>query len=220
MAPSRRSLAQAVFAVLALACAGGASAQLYVCTTPGGKTITADRPPTECADRQIRELRSDGSVRRVIEPPMTNEQRKAREDEIKRQIEENERQRSQMRSDLSLLETYASESEIESARNRALGDRQVLIERATKRLDELKRERKKLDDESEFYVKRELPEKLKRGLASNNEMVKSQGKAIADTKSDMQRVNERYDNYLKRFRELLKSGAQPVQRPVEKADKK
>ncbi len=192
--------------------AAPAHAQLYVCTTAAGKTITADRPPLECQDRPVRELRSDGSVRRVIEPPMTAEQRAARDAEAKRQVEEHERQRSQMRRDLSLLETYAHESEIEASRNRALADRQVLIERASKRMDELKRERKRLDNESEFYTKRELPEKLKRSLANNNEMVSAQQKSISDTRADMQRVNERYDAEIRRFRELVKAGATPVHR--------
>jgi len=206
-------------ALVALAIASAtapARAQLFVCTTASGRTITADRPPRECADRQIRELRSDGSVRRVIEPPLTAEQKAAREAERKRQIEEAERQRSQMRRDLALLETYASEAEIEATRNRALGDRQRLIERAQHRLQELKRDRKKLDDETEFYLNRELPEKLKRSLAANNEMVRTQEKAIRDTKTDMDRVNERYDKELQRFRELLKSGALPVTRDTSK----
>ena len=212
----RSSCARALVTLLAVVGAGGAHAQLFVCTTSAGKTITADRPPVECPDRPIRELRSDGSIRRTIEPPLTAEQRAERDAEAKRQIEEAERQRGQMRRDLSLLETYGSESEIEATRNRALGDRQVLIERAVKRMDELKHERKRLDDESEFYVKRDLPEKLRRALAANNELVISQQKIIADTRADMARVNERYDAESKRFRELVSSGAQPVQRVADK----
>jgi hypothetical protein len=222
MAPDRviRRLVRLAAAVALALCAGTAAAQLFVCTTSSGRTITADRPPADCADRPVRELRPDGSVRRVIEPPMTAEQRAAREAEARRQVEERERQRSQMRRDLSLLETYGSENEIEATRNRALGDRQVLIERATRRMDELKRERKKLDDETEFFTKREMPEKLKRALAANNEMVKTQQKVITDTKADMEKVNERYDEETRRFRELVRSGAQPAQRPVEGAEKK
>jgi hypothetical protein len=215
MALDPRSAA-ALVTLFALLAAGSAHAQLFVCTTAAGKTITQDRPPPECADRPVRELRSDGSVRRVIEPPLTAEQRAARDAEAARQIEEAERQRGQMRRDLSLLETYGSESEIEATRNRALSDRQVLIERAIKRMDELKLERKKLDDETEFFVKRELPEKLRRALAANNDMVASQQKIIADTKADMARVNERYDAEARRFRELVTSGAQPVHRPPDK----
>jgi hypothetical protein len=218
MAPDRRVLQRLRWVAgcgLAGACAL-AQAQLFVCTTASGRTITADRPPAECADRTIRELRPDGSVRRVIEPPLTPEQRAARDAEARRQNEEAERQRAQMRRDLSLLETYGSENEIEATRIRSLGDRQVIIERANKRIEELKRERKRLDDEKEFFLKRDMPEKLKRSLAANNEMQKSQQKIIADTRQDMDRVNERYDGEIRRFRELVKSGAQPVQRALGK----
>jgi hypothetical protein len=212
----RSSCAHLLVALLAVIGTGSAHAQLFVCTTSAGKTITADRPPVECSDRPVRELRSDGSIRRTIEPPLTAEQRAERDAEAKRQIEEADRQRGQMRRDLSLLETYGSEGEIEATRNRALGDRQLLIERAVKRMDELKHERKRLDDETEFYVKRDLPEKLRRALAANNEMVVSQQKIISDTKADMARVNERYDAESRRFRELVSSGAQPVQRVADK----
>jgi len=53
-------------ATLLLMIAPSAYAQLYVCTDARGRTLTSDRLPAECADRPIRELRSDGSVRRVI----------------------------------------------------------------------------------------------------------------------------------------------------------
>lgn len=187
-------------------------AQLYVCTDARGRTITGDRPPPECADRPVRELRSDGSVRRVIEPPLTPEQKAAREAEAKRQREEAEKQRAQMRRDLALLETYASETEIEETRNRALGSRQQLIDRAVRRLAEHQREKKKLDNEAEFYAKRQMPDKLKRAFEANAALTRSEQKIIDDVRADMDRVNARFDAELKRWRELVSAGAQPVQR--------
>src|SRR5882724_9514780 len=59
--------------LLALA-AGGAHAQSFVCTTASGKTVVGDQFPPECFDRETRELRSDGSLRRIIPPPLTPEQ--------------------------------------------------------------------------------------------------------------------------------------------------
>jgi hypothetical protein len=199
-------------ALALLAAAPLAGAQLYVCTDARGRTITGDRPPPECADRPVRELRSDGSVRRVIEPPLTAEQKAAREAEAKRQREEAEKQRAQMRRDLALLETYASETEIEETRNRALGSRQQLIDRAVKRLAEHEREKKKLDNEAEFYAKRQMPDKLKRAFEANATLMRSEQKIIDDVRADMDRVNARFDAELKRWRELVSSGAQPVQR--------
>lgn len=211
MAPDRAVRIAGALLLWALAGVAAAQQSIFVCSDAKGRTVSGDRPPAECVGA-IRELRPDGSVRRVIEPPLTPEQRAQREAERKRQIEEAERQRAQMRRDLSLLETYANEAEIEAARNRALADRQALIERAIRRMEEIKRERKKLDDETEFYVKREMPEKLKRALAANSEMMRVQEKIIADTRADMARVNERYDAEVRRFRELVSGGATPVQR--------
>jgi hypothetical protein len=191
-----------------------AQAQLYVCTDARGRTITGDKPPPECADRAVRELRTDGSVRRVIEPPLTPEQKAAREAEAKRQRDEAEKQRSQMRRDLALLETYASEAEIEETRNRALGSRQQLIDRAQQRLVEHQKDRKKLEAEAEFYAKREMPDKLKRAFEGNASLLRSEQRIIDDVRADMDRVNARFDAELKRWRDLVTAGAQPVQRPV------
>lgn len=200
-------------ALLLCGLAGAAAAQqsIFVCSDAKGRTISGDRPPHECVGA-IRELRSDGSVRRVLEPPMTPAQKAARAAEEKRQREEADRQRAQMRKDLALLETYASEEEIENARARALATRQALIERATRRMEEHRRERRKLDIEAEFYAKREMPDKLKRAFEGNAALMRSEEKIIADSRAEMQRINERFDAERKRWRELVSAGALPVQR--------
>jgi hypothetical protein len=204
--------ARRLSALALLAAAPLVQAQLYVCTDARGRTITGDKPPAECADRAVRELRLDGSVRRVIEPPLTPEQKAAREAEAKRQRDEAEKQRAQMRRDLALLETYASEAEIEETRNRALGSRQQLIDRAQQRLLEHQKDRKKLEAEAEFYAKREMPDKLKRSFEGNASLLRSEQRIIDDVRADMDRVNARFDSELKRWRDLVTSGAQPVQR--------
>ena len=204
--------ARLLLLLLLLLALPAARAQLFVCTDARGRTISGDRPPPECADKAIRELRSDGSVRRVIEPPLTAEQKAARAAEEKRQRDEADRQRAQMRRDLALLETYANEDEIEKARNQALASRQQLIERAQKRLEDHRRERRKLDNEAEFYAKRTMPDKLKRSFDGNDALIRSEERIIRDVRADMERVNERFDDELQRFRRLVSAGAQPVLR--------
>ncbi|HUD26623.1 MAG TPA: hypothetical protein VMQ45_13095 [Burkholderiaceae bacterium] len=207
-------LVLAALATLA-ALPGGVRAQLYVCTTPSGRTLTGDLPPPECQNVQIRELNRDGSVRRIIEPPLTPEQRKKREEEEKARRERERAAQEQLRKDRALLEAYAGEDEIESARDRVLAERQALIDRATQQLKEYQMDRKRLEDESEFYVKRSLPEKLKRGLADNTELQEQQKRQIEEIRADMQRINERYDADLRRYRELVLRGATPVQRKTD-----
>lgn len=204
----------ALAAVLALA-APAAAANVFVCTDPNGRTITADRPPAECAGVPIRELRPDGSVRRVIEPPLTAEQRKARAEQARREYQEQEKKRTQARRDFALLETYATEAEIEAARQTALASRQALIERARQRIEDYARERKRLDNEAEFYANRKMPPKLERAFEVNESLTQSEHKMIADMQADMLRINERFDTELKRFRELVLAGARPQARSGE-----
>jgi hypothetical protein len=186
--------------------------QLYVCTTAGGRTLTGDMPPPECQNVQVRELNRDGSVKRIIEPPLTPEQKRRRELEERQRHEREMQAQEQLRKDRALLETYATEEEIESSRDRTLASRQTLIDRANEQLKQFKVDHKHLEDESEFYVKRQMPDKLKRALDANAELQTQQLRAIADIRADMRRINERYDAELQRFRELVMRGATPVQR--------
>jgi hypothetical protein len=190
-------------------------AQLYVCTTPGGRTLTGDTPPPECHGVQIRELNRDGSVKRVIDPPLTSEQKKKREDDDKARREREHAAQEQLRRDRALLEAYASEDEIEAARDRVLAARQGLIDRANQQLKEYKVDRKRLDDEAEFYAKREMPDKLKRALADNTALQEQQLHQIEDIRAEMQRINEHYDNDLRRYRELLLRGATASPRKID-----
>jgi hypothetical protein len=204
--------------VTATCVAGGvtqaAGTDMYMCTDARGKTITGDQPPPECWGYPIRQLRSDGSLRRVIEPPLTSEQRAQKAAEERRKAEEDSRRRDEARRDRALLETYSDEKEIDEARVRAVEGRRAIIDRARKQIDELQRERKKLDDESEFYAGRAKPDRLMRAYETNAAMVKSQQKMIDDTESEMGRINERFDADRARFRALVQAGGKPAQRSL------
>jgi hypothetical protein len=195
-----------------LALAPPAAATLYVCTTPDGRTITADRVPVECGNRDVRELRPDGSTRRVIERPLTEQERAARAEQERREAREKDRRLAQSRRDLALLSTYSSEEEILKARDETLAKRQIIFDRAQERIETLKKERKKLDDEKEFYVNRKVPDKLVRGFASNAEMMAAQDKLMQETVAENERIKERFAAEVKRFRELVAAGARPMAR--------
>lgn len=222
MEPDSNLIARAaakLTAMLLLAVAStNASAQqsgsIYSCTA-NGKTYSGDRPPAECANSDIRELNRDGSLRRVHPRPLTVEEQRARAMEAKKRLEDEEKLAAQRRVDRSLLEAYASEEEIEAARAKALDSSSAVIARATQRIEGLKVEKKRLDDESEFYRKRELPDDIKRGYILNTQSVGAEEKVIAEARAEMQRINERFDAEKRRFRELVAQGARPVQRNPE-----
>ena len=215
MAPERSCLAAAGALVVLTLAAAPAAATMYVCTTPAGKTITADRPPPECANVTIRELRSDGSVRRVIDPPPTPEQRKAQSEQAQREQQQKEAKRAQARQDIALLETYASEKDIEAARKAALTSRQAMIDRSKKRLETFAAERKKLDEEVEFYVNRKIPDKLEHAIEANTSLVEAEQRLIGEMQADMARINKRFDTEAERYRDLMSAGARPLVRASE-----
>ena len=79
-------------------------------------------------------------------------------------------------------------------------------------MDDLKGERRKLDEEKEFYTRRDMPEKLKRSFAGNAEAMQQQEKVIADANAEKARVSARFEAEQQRFRELVAAGAMPVHR--------
>ena len=196
------------------AAAPPAQGAIFTCTV-NGKTFSGDRVPPECSNVDLRELNRDGSVRRVIARPLTLEEQRARALEAKKRLEDEDQQLAQRRRDKSLLEAYASEEEIEAARARSLESSQQAASRANKRIADLNGERKKLDDESEFYKKRVLPDQIKRSYVSNQQQISAEEKIASEARAEIQRINERFDAEKKRFREVLVQGGRAVQRNPE-----
>lgn len=223
MAPDNRSRARRWIAPLLFAgaaAAGPISAQapqpgvIYSCVA-GGRTYSGDMPPPECVNSDIRELNRDGSLRRVVPRPLTVEEQRARAIEAKKKLEEEERLMDQRRRDRSLLEAYANEQEIEAARRKSLEGAEQSVKRSQERTESLAKDRKRLEDEKEFYKKRAVPDSLTRSIAANSQAVSAEEKIIAEAKGEIQRVNERFDAEKKRFKDLLAQGARPVQRNPE-----
>jgi hypothetical protein len=203
LAAAYRSARFALAALTTLLLSQGAPAQsyLYVCTV-GNHTITGQLPPPECKNTDVRELNHDGTLHRTIPAPRTADQIRKDEEETETRLRKEENERAESRKDRALMETYSNVDEIEAARRRDLAGRQMLIDRADSRIAQYKKERKRLDDEAEFYVNREMPRKLKESFTTNEALTEQQEKTRADSLAEMQRINERYDQNRKRFEEI------------------
>jgi len=219
MVPDRRVLAGGV-ALLGVLVAGTAGAQapatgtIFTCVA-NGRTYSGDRPPPECVNSEMRELNRDGSLRRVIPRPLSVDEQRARALEAKKRIEAEEQQLAQRRRDRSLLEAYANEAEIEAARKKALESAEQIVKRSQERASSLAQDKKRLEDEAEFYKKREQPESLKRAFSLNEQAAGAEQRILAEANAEITRINERFDAEKKRYKELLAGGARPVQRNPE-----
>jgi len=199
--PAFRSLGPALGLAALLLAPVHAQQYLYVCTTHG-RTISGGLPPPECKGEDIRELNADGTLHRIIPAPLTQEQRKKRDQDEEARRQQEEQERAQSRKDRALLETYGSVSEIEAARARSIANQQVLVDRADQRIEQYGRERKRLDNEAEFYAKREMPAKLKEAFEANRVLVDQQQRVKAKVLQDIADINTRYGAEIKRYREL------------------
>ena len=196
------------FLVLSLAAAGIAHAQqgsgargapnaagIYSCTDAKGRTITSDRPIPDCLDREQRELNPSGTTRRLVEPSYTAREQAEREDreraaqlQAARLVEERRRERA-------LLVRYPNPAAHDRERAEALVQIDVVIQAARKRLAELGEDRKRVDDELEFYKKdpAKAPDALRRRVEDIARSVAVQNRFIGEQEDEKKRVNARFD---------------------------
>lgn len=191
----------AAVVLLAWTTAAQAQASIYTCRDRSGKTVTSDRPITDCAG-VMRELGPSGIVKREIAPPLTAEQQRQKEADDRARHVADEAAREQRRRDTALLTAYQSEDQIEAARKRALADTTDSIRTSQSRLADLEKEKKALAQESDAYKGKPVPPLFKRKVDDNQAAIDDEEAAIKQRQGDVERVNLRYDEEKKRFREL------------------
>ena len=203
----RRILA-AVSLLLPLA----ASAQIYVCKDASGRTLTSDRLIPECANRAMRELDRSGLVRREIAAPLTALQKQEREAQQERQRLDAAALDEQRLYDRAMMIRYRNETDIASARQRALdllGD-QMRID--TNALTQEAKELKAAQAHAVPGVKK-TGSPAERRLEEATNAMESRLNAIEQRTADIARTNTKFDQALKRFRELaVASGTASNQR--------
>ena len=186
----------------ALCAAAAAHAQMYICTTGSGQMFTGDYIPAACRNHEIRVLNPDGSVREIIPAPLTPEQKKAQEaaDEARRKQEEARLRRE--RKDRALLTTYTSVGDIEAARRQTLAGLQATIQRADAAIAQYERERKRLDEDAEFYLHHPTPARLQEEFQDNRILLRQQRQVRDRAQAEIERVNQQFDADRQRYIEL------------------
>jgi hypothetical protein len=184
------------------------SGAIYSCIDANGKRLTSDRPIPECTSRDQRLLNSDGSVKQVLPPSMTADERAAYEARQQDEALARAQQREAVRRDRNLLQRFPNEAAHHKARQASLDDTRKGLKVSESRLEALEKERKPLMDEQEFYVGKQLPLKLRQAIDANDAATEAQRNLIQNQKAEQVRVNKLYDDELERLRRLW-GGAQP-----------
>lgn len=182
----------------------GASPGIYTCTDARGRTLTADRPIAECSDREQRELNPSGSTRRKLEPTYTARELQEREDRAREAAIVAARQTDERRRERALLVRYPNSATHDRERAEALSQIDAVSEAAKKRISELSEDRKKIDEEMEFYKQdpTKAPAALRRRIDENTKSVAVQNRFIAEQEDEKKRVNARFDEERIRLKAL------------------
>lgn len=197
----------------------GSVGGIYTCVDAQGRRLTSDRPIMACNDREQRELSRSGTVVRVIGPTLTPKEREAEEARQRQAELDRQRGRDAIRRDEALVNRYPNQAAHDDGRKKALAQTQVVVNAAQARIDDLKAERKGLDEEMEFYKKdpSKAPAKVRQAIETNAEAIAVQERAIGAQQAERDRINAAFDEQLARLRQLWQaqsSAAGPASAPA------
>lgn len=186
---------------LLLAAPSRVHAEIYMCKDANGRTITADRPIPECADRSMRQLDANGLTRREIAAPLTPEQKRTRDAlEEKRRIDKAATDEQRL-FDNALTTRYRNEDDIALARKRAIDllNDQMKIDTAA-----LARENKEMKAAQAVVAgaKAAVPAIDRRHLEDAVRAVESRLESVSQRLAEIDRTHRKFDLALKRFREI------------------
>jgi len=208
---SPRSL---MYLLCAAALAGPAAAQqtgkLYKYVDANGKVVYTDKLPPGAAGRPNEQLNNQGTVTKRNEGALTPEQQAAQEVERKRRLEEDVASKEEKRKNMALLNTYSSEQDIAEARGRALKANADAVEEAQRKVADAQKRQQELAAEAEFYKKKPMPAQLKQDIQVNDAAIASHNELLDKKKKEIEAINAKYDEDLRRYRALVKSGMAPT----------
>ena len=199
--------------VVAAFVAGNAMAQgIYTCTDAKGRKLTSDRPIAECVDRTQQELSAQGSVKRVLGPTLTAQERAAQEEKDKAALEVRLQAQEEKRRDRATLARYPNQAAHDKERSQVLSQIDEVIKTAAKRSIELAEQRVAINADYEFYKKdpSKAPFALKRRLEENDGNIFMQQLFINDQDLQKRRINQRFDEELVKLKILWSLANAPV----------
>ena len=204
----RASVCRGIPGVLMLLCGLVGAAPIYTCTDANGKKITSDRPISECHDRDQRVLNGDGSVKQIVPPTPTADERAEMDAREREAITERSMRNESVRRDRNLLVRFPNEAAHRKARAAALDENRKSVKVSEGRLELLAQERKPLLDDAEFYIGKPLPARLKSQLDANDAAVKAQQDLVQNQQAEIVRITALFDAELERLKKLW-AGATP-----------
>jgi hypothetical protein len=217
MQPVLNRLCQSSLGWLLLGFSGLSQAQdsgpeIYTCIDASGHKLTSDRKIPACNDREQKVLGPSGTVKRLIGPSLTAQElaqteAKARARQLEQSHQEEDRKRNR-----ALLTRYPNEAEHHKQREEALVQIALVKQAAGLRVDQLKADLTKLQDEMAFYAKdpKKAPTRLRLQIESVTRTLEAQNRFVADKDIEALRVTTRFNDELARLRPLWRLNESPA----------
>ena len=185
-----------VTATLTSTWAQGAS--IYTCTDAQGRRLTSDRIIPQCLDREQYELNPSGTVRRVIPPSLTAEERTRAEARQRAEAEARNREAEERRRNQAMLIRFPNEETHQRAREDALKQVNAVIAAVVTREGDLEKQRQEILAEMEFYQRdpSRAPAWLQHRQTTNQQQIASQRTFREDQEREISRINQRFDEEL------------------------
>jgi hypothetical protein len=187
-----------------------AEAKSYRCVAKDGKKYYGSMRPPQCMDVVTEALSAQGMVIGRIDAPLTAEERAAREAAAQKNAAAEQARREaenaakvQARRDQALLQTYASERDIESVRQRAIADNNLAMAQVEARIATLKKRQDALAKEAAVIKaggkQRDAFEQDVKAVAYDLQL---QERLLESRKRDADAINARYDEETRKYRAL------------------
>lgn len=192
------------FALAAVLASNAVAQGIYTCVDAKGRKITSDRPIPDCLDRAQQELTPQGTVKRVLGPTLTAQERAVQDEKEKAALELRLQAQEEKRRDKAVLARFPNPAAHDKERSQVLEQIDEVIKSAVKRTVELAEQRVAINAEYEFYKKdpSKAPPALKRRLEENDNNIAVQHRFILEQDAGKRRVNQRFDEELGKLKAL------------------
>ena len=186
---------------------GGTS--IYVCKDENGRVISSDQPIDACARRNMRELNRDGSVRRVLPPPLTRQQeREVAQQALVRQ-EQERALKAQQAHDRHLLLTYKTPEDLRKRQEQQIQLIDEEISAAMRRILVLDQNLKEEREQAAEWQKKQdrpnarLPYAVQQRISSIANAILAEDALIQERRNERTRLNRDFEANAARLTELL-----------------
>ena len=189
-----------------------AQVRSYRCVGADGKKYYGSTRPAQCAGVAVEALSGQGTLLRRIEPPLTPEQRAAKEAAAQKEAAAEQAKldaanaaKVQQRRDQALLQTYTSEKDIELVRQRALADNMKAQQEVERRVALLKKRQDDLGKQAAAIKAGKAPsgtfEQDVKALAYDLQL---QERLLESRRKEAESINAKYDEEKRKYLELTK----------------